>query len=69
MYFYEENIRDTAARRAAAVIDALAAISALSDSEHVQAHLASLEAVAHPAQLEAPDGSYTKSSNTNVFVI
>lgn len=69
VYFYEEQTRDTAARRAAAVIDTLAAISAISGTEHVQEHLDSLAAIAAPSSA-ATDGSYTKgSNNTNVIEI
>ncbi len=68
MYFYEQHIRDTAAQRATAVIDTLAAISALSGTEHVQEHLAALQAVALPQDGASPD-SYTSSSNSNVIVI
>lgn len=69
MYFYEQKLRNTAAERAATVIDMLAAISALSNTEHVQQHLQALQSIALPAPSGDASTSYTKDSNTETVYI
>lgn len=68
MFFYEKHLRGLAASRASAVMDMLAAVSAMGGTEFVQQHIESLQAIAAPPP-EGDERSYTTSSNTNVIVL